>query len=101
MGLAGLTMDLLVEAGFHEGAEGNTPGRHRVDGRDLDRGPGSPAVELVASQFGEAVDVVRRRTPTPGVLVVVGDGFEDLVAGRAGRSRRERRAVCGPPRRPR
>ena len=99
VGLAGLTMDLLVEAGFHEGREGNTPGRRRVDRVEIwTEEPGSPAVKLVASHFGGA-DVVRRPASEPGVLVVVGDGFDDLVAGRKAITAQGEVTVCGPPRR--
>jgi len=98
VGLAGLTMDLLVEAGFREGSEGNTPGKRRIDQVEIwTETPGSPAVRLVASHFGK-VDVVRRPSPGPGVLVVVGDGFDDLVPGRKSIIAQGEVSVCGPPR---
>lgn len=101
VGLAGLTMDLLAEAGFHQGSEGNTLGKRRVDQVEIwTEEPGNPAVKLVASHFG-TVDVVRRPAPQPGVLVVVGDGFDDLVAGRRSITARSNVSVCGPPRRAR
>jgi hypothetical protein len=99
VGLAGLTMDLLSEAGFHEGSEGNTPGKRRVQQVEIwTPEPGSPAVRLVASRFRQ-VDVVKRDTPAPGVLVVVGDGFDDLVPGKKSVTAGAAASVCGPPRR--
>jgi hypothetical protein len=98
VGLAGLTMDLLTEAGFHEGSEGNTPGRRRVERAEIwTEEPGNPAVRLVASHLGD-VDIVRREGPAPGVLVVVGDGFDDLVPGQKSVTVRAAATVCGPPR---
>ena len=101
VGLAGLTMDLLVEAGFREGSEGNTPGKRRVDRVEIwTEEPASPAVRLVASHFGGA-KVVRRAADAPGVLVVVGDGFDDLVRGQKSVTAKGEVSVCGPPRRAR
>ena len=102
VGLAGLTMDLLVDAGFAQGSEGNAPGRKPVERVEIwSDEPGNPAVRLVSSHFGDDVDVVRRTADAPGVLVVVGDGFDDLVEGnqsiRAGRVT----TICTPPRRAR
>jgi len=99
VGLAGLTMDLLTDAGFHEGSEGNTPGKRRVDRVEIwTETPRSPAVKLVASHLGR-VEVVRRTADAPGVLVVVGDGFEDVSPGRKQVVARAAVSVCGPPRR--
>ena len=75
-GLASTTMDLLVERDFVPGETGNAP-----DATDLtlilSSDPDNPAVRLVARQFpgskitpGEALG--------PGVVVVVGQGFEEL-----------------------
>jgi hypothetical protein len=98
VGLAGLTMDLLTEAGFHEGSEGNTPGSRRVERAEIwTREPGNPAVRLVARQLGD-VEIVRREARAPGVLVVVGDGFDDLVPAPKSVTARTAATVCGPPR---
>jgi len=99
VGLAGLTMDLLSEAGFHEGSEGNTPGRRRIERVEIwTEQPRSPAVRLVASHLGK-VDIVRRQADAPGVLVVVGDGFDDLRPGRKQVKAQRPTTVCGPPQR--
>jgi hypothetical protein len=101
VGLAGLTMDLLVDAGFHEGSEGNTPGKRRVDRVEIwTEEPNNPAVRLVASHLGD-VQVMRRPADKPGVLVVVGDGFDDLTGGRKSITAQGAVSVCGPPRRAR
>ena len=100
VGLAGLTMDRLVDAGFAEGTEGNAPRKSR---RKVDRvqiwtpQPRNPAVKLVASHLGD-VRVIRRPADAPGVMVVVGDGFGDLTEGRRTVTARQPVSVCGPPR---
>ena len=100
VGLAGLTMDLLADVGFAEGSEGNAPGNRDVAVAEIwtDR-PGNPGVALVASHLGDQAEVVRRRSDAPGVTVVVGDGFRDLVAGRRSVVVDRPTRVCGPPRR--
>jgi hypothetical protein len=98
VGLAGLTMDLLVDAGFAEGSEGNAPRKAQVERVQIwTRSPGNPAVGLVASHLGRDVPVVRRRADAPGVMVVVGDNFRDLVQGRRTVTARQPVTVCGPP----
>lgn len=97
-GLAGLTLDLFVDAGFAEGQQGNTQDGPKVKNVEIwTEEPGHPAVKLVAKQLGKAVKVVRRAPTVAGVQVVVGDEFDDLVDG----PRRVRASsdvdVCGPP----
>lgn len=99
VGLAGLTMDLLTEAGFRQGEEGNTPGKRRVARVEIwTDDPRNPAVRLVASHLGD-VDVVKRPTRVKGVLVVVGDRFDDLVRGKKSIRATEGTTICGPRRR--
>lgn len=96
-GLAGLTLNLFEEAGFAPGQEGNAPRRADVDVAQVwTDDPRSPAVRLVASHLGEDVRVVRREPTTAGVQVVVGDGFEDLVAGERSVRAEAEAVVCGP-----
>jgi hypothetical protein len=52
----------------------------------------------VASHLGGA-KVVRRNHDAPGVLVVVGDEFQDVSNGRKAITARGSFSVCGPPRR--
>lgn len=98
-GLAGLTLDLFVDAGFGEGQSGNVPdGSPRVRNVEIwTADPQHPAVQLVAAQLGKAVRVVRREPTTAGVQVVVGDRFQSLSEGPR-RIRADRDVeVCGPP----
>lgn len=96
-GLAGLTMDLLVDVGFGEGREGNAP-----EGTDVKRvqiwtdDRRNPAVRLVAAHLGD-VKIVRRDEDAPGVLVVVGDAFEKLSKGRGKLVAKREAQVCTPP----
>lgn len=97
-GLAGLTMNLLKDAGFAPGQEGNAPRDAKVGTVQIwatDRT--APAVRLVASHLGKDVRVVRREPTTAGVQVVVGDGFDELVAGKRSIRTRGEVSVCGPP----
>lgn len=97
VGLAGLTMDLLVDEGFAQGSEGNAPDQRKVGRVQIwTEEPKSPAVRLVASHFRKA-KVVRREADAPGVMVVVGDNFEDLQGGRRGIKAKQATTVCGPP----
>jgi hypothetical protein len=98
-GLAGLTLDLFADAGFSRGQEGNAPDAAKV-GRvqvwtDLPRR--HPAVRLVSGQLGK-VRIVERAPGAAGVLVVVGNEFEEL-ARRGPRKVRAQESVvvCGPP----
>ena len=97
-GLAGLTLNLFVDAGFGRGQEGNAEDGPKVEVVEIwTERPRHPAVQLVAQQLGDAVDVVRRSPTTAGVQVVVGDGFEDLVDGPRKIVARGEVEVCGPP----
>ena len=96
-GLAGLTMDLFVDAGFAEGQEGNATEGPRVENVEIwTDEPRHPAVRLVAGQLGKAVEVVQRDPTAAGVQVVVGDEFEDLVNGPRKIVARSDVEVCGP-----
>lgn len=98
-GLAGLTMELLVDAGFGKGQEGNAPRQAEV-GRAAIWTPlpaEHPAVRLVASHLGSGVDIVRRDPDAAGILVVVGDNFRDLSKGMRRVVAGSNAEVCGPP----
>lgn len=98
-GLAGLTMELLVDAGFSEGRRGNAP--QRADVRRVEiwtpHPRSHPAVRLLASHLRPHARVVRRDPNAPGVLVVVGDGFRKLSKGDRQVKARRDVEVCGPP----
>lgn len=95
-GLAGRTMQLFLDQGFAEGDNGNAP-----EGTDVQRAeiwtdePDNPAVKLLASRI-EGVEVVETAGPGAGITVVVGDQFQELVAGKKAVKTRQDAAVCGP-----
>lgn len=96
-GLAALTMQLLVDDGFDEGDAENAPKGTVVALAEIwTDDPESPAVKLVRTRFGQ-IDVQDRRYDAPGVVVVVGDGFEALRAGRDSVNAHGDVVVCGPP----
>ena len=81
-GLASFTLDLFKERGFGEGETGNAPKGADVAYAEVwTTDPKSPAVQLVESWLGPRSQVVDHKEDTPGVLVVVGDGFDRLVKG--------------------
>ncbi len=96
-GLASRTMQALVDQGFPEGATGNAV-RTRVAVAEIwTPEPDSPAVALLASYLGDDVEVERRDGLGPGVTVVVGDRFADLVEGKRFVAAGEDAVVCSPP----
>jgi len=98
-GLAGLTLDLFIDAGFAEGQSGNVPeGSPRVRNVEIwTADPRHPAVRLVAAQLGDAARVVRREPTTAGVQVVVGDRFQNLSKGPRRIVADRDVEICGPP----
>jgi hypothetical protein len=96
-GLAGRTMQLLTDAGFAEGHDGNVSGSKVSVVAIWTQDPDSPAVALVASRLGKDVPIVQRDGPGPGVNVIVGDGFQDLVKGRRSVVAGQDASICSPP----
>lgn len=97
-GLAGRTMQLFTDQGFIEGDSGNAPSRARVSNAEIwTDDPTSPAVLLVASRFGPDPKIVRRDTTGTGVVVIVGDGFQELREGRKSVRATEDSEICSPP----
>lgn len=97
-GVASKTMAELVERGFAAGDTGN------VDGADVRfvqvwaDDPDSPAVQLVARQFGARTRVVTgQQLPGVGVVVVVGNDFEKFGRRVAAVSVKEDTTICSPP----
>lgn len=97
-GLAGQTLDALVERGFLPGDVGNAPEDVRVRKVQVwSTVEDDPEARLVARQFGKNVKVrFSDEDLGPGVDVVVGDRFRRLV--RAPRALRvhEPQEVCVP-----
>jgi LytR cell envelope-related transcriptional attenuator len=79
-GLAGQTLDALVERGFIGGEVGNAPSAVDVRRAQVwSTEPGDPRARLVARQFGRGVKVrVTKRNLGDGVDVVLGDRFQRL-----------------------
>ena len=97
-GLAGRTMASLAQGGFSAGSLANAPAGTEVSFAQIwTTDPGSPAVRLVASKLGPRADVVRRDATAAGVVVVVGDRFEDLAKGRPWVTATQDTAICTQP----
>jgi hypothetical protein len=97
-GLAGLTLDLFVDAGFAQGTADDAPEGSRVRAVEIwTEDPTSPAVRLVEAHLGDAVKVVRQEPTVSGVQVVVGDRFQNLVKGPRKVVAESDVEVCGPP----
>ena len=97
-GLAGRTMGLLKDQGFVAGDSGNAPNRARVAVAQIwSKDPQSPAVRLVRSWLGNGTRVVKKHAPGDGVVVIVGDGFQDLARGRAKVKAKQDSTICSPP----
>ncbi len=95
-GLAGRTMQALVDAGFDEGDAANAPAGTEVAFAEIwAADPEHPAVKLVRSRFGK-IEVTGTSYDAPGVVVVVGDEFETLRDGRESVTAKEDAVVCGP-----
>lgn len=96
-GLASLTQESFLDQGFRAGDLGNTD-------RDVPRAeiwttePDSPAVRLVRSWLGKRTEVVEQLVDQEGVVVVVGNDFEELSDGRRGVKVEADTEVCVPPR---
>lgn len=99
-GLAGRTMGLLTDEGFAEGQTGNAPRGTRVEVAEIwTDDPASVAVALVRTWMGRGVRVRKVADPgAPGVVVVVGNDFENLSKrGRPAVAARAESTFCTPP----
>ncbi len=97
-GLAARTMQALTDVGFAAGNRGNAPRGTRVSRAQVwTSEPNNPAVRLVRSYLGDGVEVVDTPTTAAGVVVVVGNRFDDLAEGRAAAPVRADAVICSPP----
>jgi hypothetical protein len=98
-GLAGETLDELVQNGFHRGVADNAPGNLSTRNATvlLVHGKAVPQVQLVRKQFIGTVTVHKGPALAPGVDILVGDAFRGVRAA-APKSVRVHKAVttCAP-----
>ena len=98
VGLAERTMSAFEDQGFGAGAVGNAPKGTIVHFAQIwtsDRK--NPAVQLVASRLGPHAGIVNKKHAGPGVVVMVGPQFHDLVQGRQSTKVRTATSICSPP----
>jgi hypothetical protein len=96
-GLAGRTMQLLKDAGFSQGQAGNAASAKVSTVQIWTTTPDDPAVRLVATYFGDDVEIERRDGPGLGVTVIVGDKFKELGEGRRSVVAEDDADICSPP----
>jgi len=96
-GLAGRTMQLLKDAGFTKGKAGNAASAKVEDVQIWTTEPQSPDVQLLATYFGDDVEIERREGPGIGVTVVVGDQFRKLTDGERSVVAEADGEICSPP----
>lgn len=95
-GLATRTMSEFTDAGFNEGESGNAPAGTKVSVAQIwTDDPASPAVKLVASRI-KGVKVVKRSLIQVGVVVVVGNKFDQLVPGKKSVQATTDTTICSP-----
>jgi LytR cell envelope-related transcriptional attenuator len=98
VGLAERTMSAFEDQGFGPGNVGNAPKGTVVHYAQIwtsDRR--NPAVQLVASRLGPHAGIVNKKHRGPGVVVMVGAQFHDLVQGRQSVKVRKPASICSPP----
>ncbi|WP_141014629.1 LytR C-terminal domain-containing protein [Nocardioides sambongensis] len=97
-GLAGETMDALVERGFGKGESGNVSvaGAKTLSAQIWTSDRSNPSVALVRSYLGKGVEIVDQEAGTAGVTVVVGERFDHVTKGRKRVKATEETTVCAP-----
>lgn len=98
VGLAERTMAAFEDQGFGAGAVGNAPKGTVVHYAQIwtsDRT--NPAVQLVASRLGFHASIVDKQHSGPGVIVLVGPQFQQLVQGKQSTRVTTTTTICSPP----
>ncbi|MEQ6903826.1 LytR C-terminal domain-containing protein [Nocardioides sp. YIM 152588] len=97
-GLAGQTIDQLMDFGFSGGESGNATvaGASNVTAQIWTTDPRSPAVRLVRTYLGDGVRIVEQPSDRPGVTVVVGQQFTGVTKGRKSVKAGKDTSVCAP-----
>lgn len=97
-GLASRTMEEFLSDGFAEGQTLNAPDQTSVTRVEIwTTDADNPAVLLVRSRLGQA-EVLEKDDPgAAGIVVVVGDDFEETFEGRRSIVTDREIVVCGPP----
>ncbi len=96
-GLAGRTMAELVADGFDEGQTRNAPDKTPVTRVEIwTTDEDNPAVLLVRSRLGQAQVLEKTDPGAAGIVVVVGDDYEETFEGRPSIVTDVDIVVCGP-----
>jgi hypothetical protein len=98
VGLAERTISDFQNQGFGPGSVGNAPKGTVVHYAQIwthDRQ--NPAVQLVESRLGPHAAIVAKKYSGPGVIVVVGEQFQQLVEGKQSTRVTKAVTICSPP----
>jgi hypothetical protein len=98
VGLAERTMSAFEDQGFGSGDVGNAPkGTSVLYAQIWTEDRHNPAVQLVISRLGPRAHIITHQTKGPGVTVLVGPQFAELVQGKQSTKVTETARICSPP----